>query len=99
VTAARDRPALRDRESGTDSRGLDRRSAGRRIEDRSRLLGPRLVALFLAGCVLFGYPILGLFSRPERIAGIPLLFVYVFVAWGAFIAALAWLVDPGERGR
>jgi hypothetical protein len=97
--SARPSPPARERDSGTDSRGLGRRSAARRSEDRSRLLGPRLVVLFLAGCVLFGYPILGLFSRPERVAGIPLLFVYVFVAWAAFIAALAWLVDRGENRR
>jgi hypothetical protein len=70
-----------------------------RRERDSRLLPPRLVLLFLVGCLLFGYPFLALFSRPTRVAGIPVLFVYIFVVWGLFIAALARLVDSGGRGR
>jgi hypothetical protein len=66
-------------------------------EDSSRLLPPRLVLLALVGCLLFGYPFLAVFSRPLRLGGIPLLYVYLFVAWGAFIVAIARLVDAGER--
>lgn len=64
-----------------------------------RLLGARLLALFLAGCLLFGYPILGLFSRQSSIGSVPLLFVYLFVVWALFIALLAWLVEGGRRRR
>ena len=81
----------------------ERRLAERRLERAHRLLGPRLVVLFLAGCLAFGHPFVGLFSRPERIAGIPALFVYLFAAWAIFIAVLALLIDPPgllrERGR
>ena len=63
-----------------------------------RLLGPRLLALFLGGCLLFGYPILGLVSRSASLAGIPVLYVYLFVVWALFIALLAWLVE-GRRNR
>ncbi|MCG8455001.1 MAG: hypothetical protein MI919_01885 [Holophagales bacterium] len=62
------------------------------------LLGPRLLALFLGGCLLFGYPFLELFSRQSTVAGVPLLYVYLFTAWGLFIVLIAWLVE-GERKR
>ncbi len=64
----------------------------------SRLLTPRLAVLFLAGCMLFGTPVLWPVAPGARILGLPLLFVYLFVAWGAFIAALAWLLESGTRG-
>ena len=63
-----------------------------------RLLSPRLLALFLGGCLLFGYPILGLVSRSASLAGIPVLYVYLFVVWALFIALIAWLVE-GRRNR
>lgn len=62
-----------------------------------RLLAPRLLALFLAGCFVFGYPILELFSKPLTIGGVPLLFLYLFGVWAIFIAAIAWLVEGRRR--
>jgi hypothetical protein len=82
-------------ESTGELRGRRRELA----EMGDRLLVPRLLVLALAGCLLFGYPFLAVFSRPERIAGIPLLYVYLFLAWGLFILAIARLVDPGRRRR
>lgn len=64
-----------------------------------RLLGPRLLVLFLAGCLLFGYPILGLFSRRVTVGGVPLLFAYLFIAWALFIGLIAWLVEGRGRRR
>lgn len=61
------------------------------------LLAPRLLLLFLAGCLVFGYPILDLFSRESTVAGVPLLYVYLFAAWAAFIAVTAWLVERAHR--
>jgi len=77
----------------------ERRVAGRRLERAHRLLGPRLMLLFLAGCLAFGPPFLGLFSKPSRIAGIPALFVYLFTAWALFILVLALLVEPPRPQR
>lgn len=57
-----------------------------------RMVGRRLVVIFLVGVVLLNYPLLALFSRGEMIAGIPLLYVYVFVTWGVLIAAMAVIV-------
>jgi len=84
----------------TPERGSrERRIAGRRLERAHRLLGPRLMLLFLAGCLAFGPPFLGLFSEPSRLAGLPALYVYLFVAWALFILVLALLVEPPRLQR
>ena len=57
----------------------------------------RLIALFVAGILMFGYPIVGLFSGGE-LFGVPRLFVYLFLAWLTLIALVALnLREP--RGR
>ena len=60
---------------------------------RRVLAGDRLVAAFLIGCVLFNYPLLSLFDRHTQIFGSPLVFAYVFFAWAAVIAVMAWAVE------
>lgn len=55
--------------------------------------GQRLFALFLLGNLLFNYPLLALFNRPDSLFGIPVLYLYVFGAWAALIALLAWVVE------
>jgi len=60
---------------------------------RSDLTGPRLAAVFLLGSVLLNYPILAIFTRPEEVAGIPLLYGYVFGAWILLIGLMAWVVE------
>jgi hypothetical protein len=64
---------------------------------RSDLTGPRLAAVFLLGGVLLNYPILAIFTRPEAVAGIPLLYGYVFGAWLLLIGIMAWVVEK-RRG-
>ncbi len=53
----------------------------------------RLAALFVLGAVLFNYPLLALFNRAVVVAGVPLLFLYVFLAWALLIALLALVVE------
>ncbi len=55
--------------------------------------GQRLAAIFTMGCVLLNYPILSLFSRREDVAGIPLLYVYVFAVWILLVALLALVIE------
>ncbi|THF60529.1 hypothetical protein [Pseudothauera rhizosphaerae] len=64
---------------------------------RRGLAGQRLVAAFLAGTLLFNYPVLSLFDRLETAFGLPLLYVYVFAAWAVLIALIAWVVERGAR--
>jgi hypothetical protein len=63
---------------------------------RPSIKGPRLVALFLLGLLLFNYPLLNLFARPEEILGIPLLFAYVFAAWVLLIGLMALVLEKGN---
>jgi hypothetical protein len=60
---------------------------------RSGTTGQRLTAIFMMGCVLLNYPILFLFTRPGDVAGIPLLYAYVFGAWALLIALMAWVIE------
>ncbi|OUS14290.1 hypothetical protein A9Q97_04130 [Rhodospirillales bacterium 47_12_T64] len=52
--------------------------------------GDRSIALFLLALLLFSPLILSIFSQEEFLFGLPLLYIYLFTAWGAIIAAVAW---------
>jgi hypothetical protein len=59
--------------------------------------GPaRLIALGMLGCLLFNYPILALFNVPRAVFGIPVLYVYIFAAWGLLIALMALTVERAD---
>ena len=58
----------------------------------SSLKGPRLVALFLLGCLLLNYPIASLFSGATLVFGVPLLYAYIFFAWALLIACMAMVI-------
>jgi hypothetical protein len=60
------------------------------------LKGQRLVALCLLGFVLFNYPVLALFNLPHSVLGIPVLYAWIFCAWAALIALMAWVVEKRE---
>lgn len=60
---------------------------------RSSLKGQRLVALFLLGALLLNYPLISLFAGSLEVAGIPLLYAYVFVVWALLIALMALVVE------
>ena len=62
----------------------------------SGLKGQRLAALFLLGCLLLNYPIVSLFAAAARVLGVPLLYVYVFVAWAILIALMALVVERSK---
>ena len=61
--------------------------------DRKPPESHRLVAVFLLGLLLFNYPPLALFSRAVEVAGIPLIYVYLFAAWALLIVLLAAIVE------
>ena len=60
---------------------------------RAGATGQRLAAIFVMGCVLLNYPILSLFSRDADVAGIPLLYVWVFGTWLGLVALMALAVE------
>lgn len=53
----------------------------------------RLVALFALGNLLFNYPLLTIFNHSETLWGVPLLYAYVFGAWGLLIALMALVIE------
>jgi len=65
---------------------------------RNRLSGQRLVMVFMAGCLLFNYPILSIFDHARLLFGSPLVFVYLFTVWLALIVLMAWVVERREHG-
>ncbi|MEZ5788998.1 MAG: hypothetical protein R3D62_21490 [Xanthobacteraceae bacterium] len=60
---------------------------------RRGLTGERLSALFLLGLVLLLPPLIGVFDKPVLVAGIPLLYLYLFAAWGGLILLTALAVE------
>ncbi len=54
------------------------------------------VAVFLLGCLLFGWPLLALFNVPAAVAGVPVLYAYLFAAWAGLIVLIA-AVSGGSR--
>jgi|APTNR8051073442_1049403.scaffolds.fasta_scaffold00317_34 hypothetical protein len=65
----------------------------------------KLALLFVLAAILFNYPVLGLAGQDSRVGGMPVLYVYLFVAWLLIIVVTAWLVSQptarpsGKRGQ
>lgn len=56
---------------------------------RLRRNGEWSVVLFVVALLAFNPPILSIFSVPDLLFGIPLLYLYILVAWAGVIALLA----------
>jgi hypothetical protein len=59
--------------------------------------GQRFVALCMFGMLLFNYPILALFNVSGSVLGVPVLYAYIFIAWAALIALMAFIAESGSR--
>lgn len=60
------------------------------------LRSARMVAVAALALLLFDFPLLALFDVDVRVLGVPLLWVYLFVAWVAVIAVVAWVVRDAD---
>lgn len=63
----------------------------------------RQVALFALGVLVLLPPVLLVFNRPVLVAGVPLIFLYLFSAWSVLIGLAALIArgldgDTGEGG-
>jgi hypothetical protein len=58
-----------------------------------------LAAVFFLGWVLLNYPILSLFNLPATVAGIPLLYAFVFAAWILIVALVGLITLSGRPPR
>ncbi|MCK0505990.1 hypothetical protein [Aromatoleum anaerobium] len=61
--------------------------------NKPNIKAQRLAALFVLGGLLFNYPLLALFNRTGMVAGVPLLYVYVYAAWALLIGLLALVIE------
>jgi hypothetical protein len=57
-----------------------------RSDDR---LAARLAAVAVLGFVLLVPPLIAVFDRGARVAGVPVVWVYLFLAWAAIIGLVA----------
>jgi hypothetical protein len=57
-----------------------------------RLSSARLVALAVLGFLLLNAPLLTIADSDATVAGIPVLYAYLFVVWAALIALIALVV-------
>ena len=62
--------------------------------DRDR---QRVIAVFLLGWLLFSYPLLALFNVRASVAGVPLLYAYLFVVWAGLIVLIAVVAGRSRR--
>jgi hypothetical protein len=53
----------------------------------------RFVAICMLGVLLFNYPILALFNVAGTVFGVPMLYAYIFIAWAALIALMAFVAE------
>jgi len=67
--------------------------------NRSGVARERIIALFILGILLLSPPFLLIFDRAEMIAGIPMLFFYLLVAWVTLIALMALVNEYPKDAR
>jgi hypothetical protein len=60
---------------------------------KSSRKGARLVGLFLLGCLLFNYPLLAVANVSATFLGVPVLYAYLFAAWGLLIGLVAFIME------
>ena len=49
----------------------------------------RSVALFLLGLLVFYPPLMTIFTVEKFLAGVPILYIYIFLAWSVLVALVA----------
>jgi hypothetical protein len=56
-----------------------------------------LIVLALVGLLVLNYPWLSLFSTGGLFFGFPVLYLYLFLVWGAFIFLVGLLIETNEE--
>ena len=66
---------------------------------RPGVTSERLIFLFLLGMLLFNPPLLSIFDRPAVVIGIPLLYLYLFAAWGVLLVLMALTIESAAASE
>ncbi|HEX8426030.1 hypothetical protein [Hymenobacter sp.] len=61
-------------------------------EQAEQRRGQRLLFVSLLFGVLLNFPLLAVFNHDGRVGGVPVLYLYVLLAWLALVVLTAWLV-------
>ena len=67
--------------------------------NKSDSKGERSIALFLLGILFFNPPLLSIFAADVTFGGIPLLYLYLFCAWAAFILLIGLMSEKSQERR
>ncbi len=66
-------------------------------EGSQRSRRERLIALCIFGLLALNYPLLELFNKSATWLGIPVLFLYLMLAWGGIILITAWILESSAN--
>ena len=60
-------------------------------------LGQRLLFLSVLFGVLLSFPLLGVFDHDSRVAGVPVLYLYLLLTWVLLVAITGYLVRKSNE--
>jgi len=55
--------------------------------------GQQLLILFFLGMFFFNFPALAVLNKNVLLAGIPVLYLYIFVLWLLLVGVMVWVVE------
>jgi len=61
--------------------------------------GQRLLFLAVVFVVLLNFPLLTIFDHDGRVAGVPVLYLYVLLLWVLLVALTGWLVREKQEDQ
>lgn len=61
-------------------------------EQAEQRRGQRLLFATALFAVLLNFPLLAVVNQPSRVAGVPVLYLYVLAVWVFIVALTGWLV-------
>ncbi|MFA0962415.1 hypothetical protein AB9P05_11485 [Roseivirga sp. BDSF3-8] len=59
----------------------------------------KLPAVFLLFLVLFNFPVIAIFNSPRLVLGIPVLYLYLLVAWLGFVFLMARIIHSLNKAK
>lgn len=64
---------------------------------KKEIKAQRLVSISILFGILFSFPVISIFNFPELVAGIPLLYLYIFSVWILLIVVLFLMLKSGNK--